>query len=237
VLVVADLRPSTFRPGTSSPHSSVTRPNGNETLEFVQDATTAGVYRLFVALAVPEEVKAEVQKVQVELRRSMPRARVAWTGPEQFHLTLKFLGNVDKERVGELVEAVRGACRGFAPLRLRAEGIGCFPHAGSPRVVWVGVKDAEEALPRLQRAIETACAAFTPLGREERFSGHLTLGRIKEIGPTEAGYLAAQAAALVARRFGEWTAESVEILRSELSPQGARHTVLATVSLRGENEL
>jgi 2'-5' RNA ligase len=195
--------------------------------------TQAGEYRLFVALSVPEEVKNEVWKVQAELRRALVQARVTWTRPEQFHLTLKFLGNVDGERVGELAEAVRGACSGFAPLRLRAEGIGCFPDLRSPRVVWLGVRDALETLPWLQGAIETASGSFTSLQREERFSGHLTLGRIKGIGRLETESLAGHARAMAERLFGQWMADGVRIMRSELSPQGARHTILATVQLEG----
>jgi 2'-5' RNA ligase len=190
-------------------------------------------YRLFVALSVPEEVKTEVRKAQAELRRSIGQAKVTWTRREQFHLTLKFLGNVQAERVGELVEAIRAACSGFAPLRLRAEGVGCFPDLRSPRVVWLGVREAQEALPPLQRAIQTASANFTSQEREERFSGHLTLGRIKGIGRPEAESLARQAKAMAEKLFGQWTADGVQIMRSELSPQGATHTVLATIALRG----
>ncbi|MGO8674498.1 MAG: RNA 2',3'-cyclic phosphodiesterase [Limisphaerales bacterium] len=194
-----------------------------------------GDYRLFVALSVPEEVEREVHKAQEELRRAITQARVTWTRREQFHLTLGFLGNVAAGRVGALVEAVRGACGGFAPLRLRAVGVGCFPDMRSPRVVWLGVGDAQQALPRLQRAIQAASASFTSQESEERFSGHLTLGRIKGIGRVEAERLAGHARAMAERLFGEWTAEGVQIMRSELSPQGARHTVLATIPLKDDS--
>ena len=103
--------------------------------------TAVAEYRLFVALTAPELVRREVEKAQAELRACVPQARVTWTRREQFHLTLKFLGNVEGERAGGLVEAVRGAASGFAPLRLRAEGVGCFPDLRSPRVVWLGVRD------------------------------------------------------------------------------------------------
>ena len=193
--------------------------------------TDTGEYRVFVALTAPEPVRGQVEKAQAELRACVPQARVTWTRREQFHLTLKFLGNVEGERVGGLVEAVRGAAGGFAPLRLRAEGVGCFPDLRSPRVVWLGVRDLEEALPRLQRAIEAASAGFTAQERPERFSGHLTLGRIKSIGRPEAESLARRAKAMAERFFGQWTADRVEIIRSVLSSEGARHTVLATVPL------
>jgi 2'-5' RNA ligase len=186
-----------------------------------------------VALSVPEPVRGQVEKAQTELRRAVRQARVTWTRREQFHLTLKFLGNVEGGRVAGLVEAVRGACHGFAPLRLRAQGVGCFPELRSPRVVWLGVRDAGDALPRLQRAIELASAGFTAQEPEQRFSGHVTLGRIKSIGRPEAESLGSQARAMTERFFGEWTADRVEIMRSELSSEAARHTILATAPLAG----
>jgi 2'-5' RNA ligase len=188
-------------------------------------------YRLFVAVMVPEEVKAEIERAQAELRRALPEARVTWTRPEQFHLTLKFLAHVEAQRVGELVEAACRSCGGFAALRLRAEGVGCFPDARFPRVVWVGVRDEQDQLPRLQRAVEAAAGSFSAEARPERFSGHVTLGRIKGLGRPEAEGLARLAGAMAERFFGQWTADRLEIMRSELSPKGARHTSLATVAL------
>jgi 2'-5' RNA ligase len=186
---------------------------------------------MFVALSLPEEVRAEVERAQSELRGGLERARVTWTRREQFHLTLKFLGDVEAGRAGALIEAVRAACRAGGALRLRAEGVGCFPDLRRPRVVWVGVKDAGGALGRLQRAVETACGAFA--AELNRFSGHVTLCRIKSLARPEADGLARQVQAMAARSFGEWTAGEVEVMRSELSPQGARHSVLAGVPLGG----
>jgi 2'-5' RNA ligase len=83
----------------------------------------------------------------------------------------------------------------------------------------------------LQSAIETASAGFTAQERQEPFSSHLTLGRIKSIGRPEAQDLARLASAMARKVFGQWTADRVEIMRSELSSNGARHTILATAPL------
>jgi RNA 2',3'-cyclic 3'-phosphodiesterase len=190
-------------------------------------------FRLFIALTLPEAVKAEVEQAQAQLRRALRQARVSWTRLEQFHLTLKFLGNVEVQRVDALIAAVRAAGAGFPALRLRAEQLGCFPSLRSPRVAWVGVNDAVQDLPRLQAALETACAGFTSQPAQERFSGHVTLARIKAIGRPEAETLAAQVRAMAGQSFGQWTTDHLDILRSELSPQGARHTVLAETPLLG----
>jgi 2'-5' RNA ligase len=194
-------------------------------------ADTNEVYRLFIAVVLPEEVKAGIGQAQDELRRAVASAKIGWTRPDQFHVTLKFLGDVETQRVAALAEAVRGACRGCGPMRLKAAGLGCFPNPRSPRVVWAGVQDEGERLAGLQRAVETASVGFTLEERSERFTGHVTIGRVKSIRHAEAGILAGLLRDQEGRLFGEWTAEHIEIVRSELSPKGARHTTIEKLSL------
>jgi RNA 2',3'-cyclic 3'-phosphodiesterase len=188
-------------------------------------------FRLFIAVAMPEGVKGKIQEAQAELRRTLPDANVRWSRREQFHLTLRFLGDVEAARLETLGQAIHGACQGFAPLRLRAEAVGCFPDLRHPRVLWTGVRDESDQLPRLQETVELASRDFTTEEKEERFTGHVTLARIKGIKRSEAEALAAAAAGMKERFFGEWTAYKIELMRSELSPQGARHTTLAAVTL------
>ena len=188
-------------------------------------------YRLFVAVAVPDEVKVNMEAAQADLRRVLPDGNVRWARREQFHLTLRFLGDVEAAQVEPLAEAIRAMCAGFGALHLRAEQIGCFPERGYPRVVWVGVRDQAEQLPRLQQVVEAATAGFTSEPKEERFTGHLTLARIKGIKRPEAEALSKAAAGMAARVFGHWPAYQIELMRSELLPQGARHRSLASIAL------
>jgi RNA 2',3'-cyclic 3'-phosphodiesterase len=188
-------------------------------------------YRLFVALAVPDDIKAKLEAAQADLRRVLPDRNVRWARREQFHLTLRFLGDVEAERADALAEAIRTACAGFGALHLRADRIGCFPDRGYPRVVWVGVRDQAERLPQLQHVVQAATEAFTSEPKEERFTGHLTLARIKGIKRPEAEALGQAAAGMADRVFGQWTAYQIELMRSELLPQGAQHSSLASIAL------
>ncbi len=187
--------------------------------------------RLFIALAIPEVVKAELEQAQADLRRVLPGLGIRWTRREQFHLTLKFLGDVEATRVEALGEALRGVCQGYAPLRLRAEGVGGFPDLCYPRVIWTGVRDDTDHLPRLQAAVDVASREFISEEKRERFTGHVTLARIQSVKRAEAEALAHVAAGLKERLFGEWTAYKMELMRSELFPHGARHIPLAVITL------
>ena len=189
------------------------------------------VWRLFVAVSLPDEVKNEIENAQKEMRGALPGNVVRWTRREQFHLTLKFLGNVAASRVAELTEVLREACRPFNALRLRAERIGFFPDLRFPRVAWVGVNDDKNHLPELQAAIETSVRQFTDERAEKNFTGHITLGRIQSIKRPQAEILSKLALGKAERFFGGWMADKVELIRSELSSSGSRYTTVATIPL------
>lgn len=193
--------------------------------------------RLFVALSIPEAIKGVIQDAQAELRGAVPEKAARWTRREQFHLTLKFLGNVPASRVEELAGALRPVCSHSPPLSLRAARIGFFPGARFPRVVWVGVNDLQERLAALWTALQTATQPFTKESAEPEFTGHVTLARVTRLSQAEAMDLARSAFSFENKVFGEWTADQLELMRSELLPEGARHTLLTALPLLGRRVL
>jgi 2'-5' RNA ligase len=180
---------------------------------------------------MPDSVRNKIATAQNELRHALPSGAARWTKVEQFHLTLRFLGAVAAGRFPALTEGVRLACQNFAPLQLRAEHIGFFPDQRFPRVIWVGIDDLQGRLPLLQRAVQSATQEFTNETAEKTFTGHVTLGRIKQVRPKEAQSLAAAATNLANTHFGDWTANHIDIMRSELSSEGAKHSSLAAAPL------
>jgi 2'-5' RNA ligase len=188
-------------------------------------------YRLFVAVSLPEHVKDEIERAQEALRSALSRDSIRWTKRVQFHLTLKFLGDVEPRRVDALTSALRLACEGFGVLPLRAGRIGVFPDLRRPRLIWAGVDDARERLPLLQRAVERATAGFTSEGPEGTFTGHVTIGRCARITRPQIDLLAKLAKVMEGRQFGAWTTDTVDLVRSELGPGGSRYTTLSAVPL------
>jgi 2'-5' RNA ligase len=190
-------------------------------------------HRLFIAVAVPSAVRVEITKVQNQMAGLLPSNAVRWTRPEHLHLTLRFLGNVATERTDELAQTLSTACDIFTPLQLRAERIGFFPQRGFPRVLWTAVSDETQQLTQIQKAVQNATLAFSSEPAEKEFTGHITFGRAKNIRRRESDTLVKFAATMRRRVFGEWTASSIELFKSELLPDGAQHTVLTTIPLRG----
>lgn len=183
--------------------------------------------RAFVAANLDPDIKAALAGVQDQLKAT--RADVGWVQPENLHLTLKFLGQVEEGRLGVIGKAVAAAATGCGPVRLIFEGLGAFPHPRTARVVWVGVSHGAEALTELQAKVE---AALEPLGfaRETRpFTAHLTLGRVRS--PARRAQLARALTGAIAEALGEMVLDRIELMKSDLSAAGARYSVLQSVPL------
>ncbi len=190
--------------------------------------------RSFVAVDLGAPVKAQLAGVQQELKAGIPPGSVRWVRPESVHLTLKFLGNVPSERIEKIASALRRAVQPVAPLSFLVTGAGCFPNFNRPRVVWVGVADATGALHVLQQAVESALAplGFPPEGRP--FKPHLTLGRThRRASSADARVIGQCVKALDVGTLGTVEVREIVLMRSDLSPGGARYTPLEHIALGG----
>lgn len=199
----------------------------------MSDPLATSRLRLFVAITLPEEIKERIQRAQDKLRERLPDAPIRWTSVAQFHLTLRFLGSVPSEQVPALSDSLSNACRTCGILRLEAAGMGFFPRPRAPRVLWVGISEASDALGRVHWAVQAAAAPFTAEPPETRFVGHVTLARIQRLRTTEAQALVEAAERFSGVSFGEWSASEIHLIRSELSPRGARYTTLQAFPLQG----
>ena len=184
--------------------------------------------RLFAAVSIPESVREEMARVQNQLSRFAALGDVRWTKPEQLHLTLKFLGNVPASSVEAVKQSLAEACAGVRPFQLRAQGIGFFPNERRPRVIWVGFEDGGNGLAELQWRVENRLAPFAEKPGAEKFLPHATLGRFQKFRRHKTEKLLPHALSLAGHVFGEWRVEAAGLFRSELSPDGARHTLLAS---------
>jgi 2'-5' RNA ligase len=186
--------------------------------------------RAFIAIELEPEILQRMGALQARLREEVPEGLVRWVKPEGIHLTLQFLGDVSAARVEAIAEAMRQTCAAYAPFRFTVGGMGCFPDARRPRVVWVGVDEPGGVLAGLQRSI---VQALKPLGfapEKRPFSAHLTLGRVKEGRPAALQALGARVAQ-GGPEIGQQTAAEVHLIRSDLRPSGAVYTTLAVAPL------
>ncbi len=175
--------------------------------------------RLFVAVNLPEALRDTLWAAGEPARRGSPPVR--WVRPDGIHVTLKFLGEVAEDRLGEMRAALGRAADGLRPFDLVVEGGGVFPDPARPRVFWAGIVPGPQ-LELLQHAVEREIAplGFPPEARP--FRPHLTLGRA-ERGADAAGLRRAAERIAGVRFAGSALVETVDLMRSTVSRDGASY--------------
>lgn len=134
--------------------------------------------RLFAAVIPPDHVVEDLDAFLAPRREAGP---FRWTLPEQWHLTLAFMPDVEERRLDDLVERLARAAKRRTAFRLRVGGGGAFPNAGRARVLFAGVDGNESARTELSRLATGARAAASKAGAEPeggKFRAHLTLARL-----------------------------------------------------------
>ena len=133
--------------------------------------------RLFLAVDVPSDVRDAVATVSRNLEERIPGAR--WAPPQNWHVTMKFLGSVDAQGRDWIAEAARQAASRIAAFETRVDGLGAFPSPRRARVLWAGLTDESGGFERLATALDSALATrFAP--EDRAFTAHLTLARLRQ---------------------------------------------------------
>jgi 2'-5' RNA ligase len=181
--------------------------------------------RVFIAVPLPVELKAKLVVLQQEFRRLPVEA--TWVHAAGFHITLKFLGEVDSAQIEPIVSCMTETAQRYHPFSLTLSGIGVFPRESSPRVLWVGIQDATGFLKQMQQMLE-AQLARAGYPREERpFAPHLTLARLKHVSRRNEFLTGLNAHSKVV--LGHLEVDHIELVKSQLSPSGARYSTVKAV--------
>lgn len=186
--------------------------------------------RTFVAVEVSEAVRSRAAKLIQQLRQA--GADVAWVAPQNMHLTLKFLGDVDYRDVYHVCKAVEQSVATVEPFTVEIKGVGAFPSLERPRVIWLGVELGATQMADLNEKVETALneLGFPREGR--RFHAHLTLGRVRKSGRAME-HLVAMLREHQDAEFGPTVVEQVVIFSSELEPTGPVYEAMGHAELGG----
>ncbi len=189
------------------------------------------MWRLFIAVELPEPVVKSVAKVQGDLKRAIPDRAARWVRPEGIHLTLKFLGDVPIDQLDNLRGGMSDAASGHETFFLGIQGLGCFPNLKQPRVLWLGLVGEVQALAALQESVE-ACIAPLGFPSESRgFQPHLTLARSGRDATREELAALGRAAERGLGQIASWQVKNFSLMRSQLRPEGAVYTRVWDVSL------
>jgi RNA 2',3'-cyclic 3'-phosphodiesterase len=179
--------------------------------------------RIFIALDIPEEIRARLAEYMDRARTLAPDAR--WARVEGLHVTLKFVGEVTDARVEQIKTAL--ASIKAMSFVVRLDGVGFFPNANAARVFWAGVDGGDE-LPQLASAVDAILEKIGITRETKPYHPHLTLARAGARPLRELQTLSANPQP----QFGTMTAREFFLYQSQTQKGGSRYTKLERFELK-----
>ncbi len=187
--------------------------------------------RTFVAVEFPSDVITRIARITTYLQTQTPGKALKWVTPQNLHLTLKFLGDTRESKIPELVHCIQDAFQSQSPFIITIEGLGMYPNASQPRVVWLGIKDAGK-LRQLHHDLAKALKGFDPEPEKRSFSPHLTIARIRQnVSRDVVQQVGETLSQFKVDSLGSFEVQTVQLFKSELTPQGPIYTSLFSLPL------
>lgn len=191
--------------------------------------------RAFIALSLGEQSRRAVS-AQINRLRPLSKA-VTWTPPANLHLTLRFLGDQTEQQLSEVMLALQEAAEGVSGFTMGLRGLGAFPGLEHPSTIWVGVAAGAPEVRELQARVSEALERHGAPAESRAWQAHVTIGRIPVQKRWRREGMADIRSGLIrggATTFGNTHVTSIELMRSDLRPSGARYTAIASVPLASE---
>ena len=194
--------------------------------------------RSFIAVELSKEIRKELAGLEDKLKTV--GADVKWVRPEKIHLTLKFLGNIYEERLGQVktvneskLDQVKAALNNVSlkhkPFKISLFKLGCFPRLEHPRVIWVGIDAGCAEIEAIAGELEEELEKLGFPKEKRSFSAHLTLGRVRS--PKGRKELVEKIKALDIKSSALMEVSELILFKSTLTSSGSIYTPLHQSSL------
>jgi len=190
--------------------------------------TSKETIRTFIAVELPQEIQDGLQKLQSDLRISMPDVR--WTKHSNIHLTLKFLGDVQVSRIDSISRILGDVADQFSPFTMGLAGIGAFPNSRKPRIVWAGIEKGADRLVEMAKMIESSMQKVGFKREKHPFRPHLTIGRIRQLRNPE--IMRETLDRSLVGELGEFAVDRISFIKSQLDPAGSIYTTIFEALLK-----
>lgn len=171
--------------------------------------------RCFLAIEIPEEVKEKIILLQREIEKC--NADLKFVEKENLHLTIKFFGEINNEKVLEIEKAIENVVNGIKKFEIEVSSIGVFPNFNYLRVIWISVAEGRKDIFSLHELLEKE---FEKVGikKDREFETHLTIARVRSARNKEA--LIKKIKELSNSHFGRFVVKEIKLKESNLTSKG-----------------
>ena len=180
--------------------------------------------RTFIAIELSDEIKETLAQIQSHLKYS--GADVKWVTPGNIHFTLKFLGEIDEKKCGDVKAILDEIAKSTKPFEISLKDIGAFPKIDYPRVIWVGLDKGAEESTELAGKIDETLLKLDFAKESRPFAAHLTIGRVRSAKNKEALKEKIGSCSFQLSAISHQLISSVILFHSKLTPTGSIYTKL-----------
>jgi RNA 2',3'-cyclic 3'-phosphodiesterase len=188
--------------------------------------------RSFIAIELPENIKIFLSDLENDLKSNCPPV-LKWVNPDNIHLTLKFLGNVDIGKIDSIIKSARAVTVDINPFSLTITQLGVFPNIKNIQVVWIGLSGQLDSLLELQKRLENSLFHMGFPLEKRPFTAHLTLARVSD----RASYADKERISAVLSKSNymhvlSLNVKSISLMKSQLARTGAIYSRLSLLELK-----
>lgn len=187
--------------------------------------------RTFIAIELPQEVRGSLSQLQNQLKTT--GADVKWVEPKNIHLTLKFLGDIDDERLDKIKTILEDTVENKNTYLLRLSSIGAYPKINYPRVIWIGAEEGDNQTQEIAKILEEKISKIGIPKETRPYSSHITIGRVRSSLNRQklVWNLCALENKLSEENLEFWV-NKITLFKSTLTPKGPIYEVLKEVNLK-----
>jgi 2'-5' RNA ligase len=187
--------------------------------------------RTFIAIELDKEIKEKISLIEEELRKT--DADVKWVKPENIHLTLKFLGEIDEKQADKIKNILQDLAKEKQTFEMAISELGAFPKLNFPRVIWIGIKKGAENVLNIASELEEKLSKIGFPKEKRSFSGHISIGRVRS-NKNRLQLIEAVNKINEANQKETYTqlVKNITLFKSTLTPQGPIYEALFTANLK-----
>jgi RNA 2',3'-cyclic 3'-phosphodiesterase len=186
--------------------------------------------RTFIAIELPPQVKNKLSELQTRLAKS--NADVKWVKPENIHLTLKFLGEIDEDKSVKIAGIIQNIISSLKQFTIQLSSLGAFPKVEFPRVIWVAINKGDKEVKMIAKELEDNLDKLGDSKEERPFSTHITIGRVRSpLNKDKLIKALKESENYLAGDNIEFCAAKITLFKSTLGQTGPTYEVLKEVNI------
>jgi len=180
--------------------------------------------RLFIAINLPNEIKIELADLVLKLQKANKNKSIKWVAPDNFHLTLHFLGSVNEEKIEKINNILNPIISNFPTLKMQlSSSINAFPSLDNPKVIFLEIKELNNNINDLHKKIGESLTKLDFEINQRPFRLHLTLGRVKHKTNIQLPRINISET--------KFRIQTIDLMVSQLTPQGPIYTIISQYNL------